>query len=188
MRSIISQLHRIESQLTPVAVEAAPTDPVGPEVSPNPIIDFLGGPQPIIGDLDPVTTAIIWLHADISQWAQTSTVTGISITGSQVCIFHTKAGQWPVFVNDGTAAEGNPWVFANIGGLWYGGTFEWLRPGQECKGVTRDDIGLHVKQSPFTSWVPQVGEVVGFAMSTRARDAERTSDERSDIVLVEWPY
>ena len=64
---------------------------------------------------------------------------------------------------------------------------EWLRPGQVCKGVTQTNIGPHTKKSPLSSWVPTSGEVVGFAMSTPARSALRTSNERTNIVLVTWP-
>ena len=134
-------------------------------------------------DLSQVT----WLHADISGWAQTSTVTNVQISSRDICVKHTMAGKWPVFVNNGTAAEGNPWVFAQIGGQWYGATYEWLRPGQECKGVTQTNIGPHTKQSPLSSWVPQSGETVGFAMATRSRDNKRTSNERTNVVLVTWP-
>ena len=137
-------------------------------------------------DLSQVT----WLHANISNWTVSSTVTGVTFPGAGVdmCIFHTQAGQWPTYVDNGVAGEGNPWVFANINGQWYGGTFEWLRPGQQCKVViTRENIGPHVKVSPLSSWVPQSGEVVGFAMSTPARSALRTSNERTNIVLVTWP-
>ena len=137
---------------------------------------------------------IRWLHTNVSNWAVTSTVTGVTFPGSSsgMCIFHTKAGRWPVYNDNGNLGEGNPWVFAKIGGQWYGATFEWLRPGQECKtGVTRAgsaSIGAHTKSPPMTTWVPQSGELVGFAMSTRARDNQRsTSNERSNIVLVRWP-
>ena len=133
---------------------------------------------------------IQWLHANISDWTVSSTVTGVTFpsAGVDMCIFHTQAGKWPVYVDFGVAGEGNPWVFANINGQWYGGTFEWLRPGQQCKVViTRENIGGHVKQSPLSSWVPQSGESVGFAMSTPARSNLRTSNERSNIVLATWP-
>jgi hypothetical protein len=145
-------------------------------------------------DLSQVT----WLHADISGWAQTSTVTNVQISSRDICVEHTMAGKWPVWVDDGTAAEGNPWIFANIGGRWYGATYEWLRPGQTCKGspphwITADNIGLYTRGHaqpavhPMITWVPQSGETVGFAMATRSRDSGRTSNERTNVVLVTWP-
>lgn len=128
-----------------------------------------------------------WLHTNISAWPITSRIERVKITGRELCIFHTMAGKWPVFVDNGTAVEGNPWVFANINGQWYGATYEWLRPGQTCKGITRENIGPHTKKNPVNRWVPRSGELVGFAVSTLARSDLRTSNERSNIVLVNWP-
>ena len=147
-------------------------------------------------DLSQVT----WLHTNVSNWAVTSTVTGVSISTSQVCVFHTAAGQWP-FSTDvfpvepgdppgGAPIEGNPWIFAFINGRWYGATWDWLRPGQECKGITAEEFGRdQIRISPMdASWTPQAGETVGFMMSTIARTSLRAGEERSNVVLVTWPY
>ena len=145
-------------------------------------------PDESLDEINP--SQITWLHADISGWTASSTVTGITFpgAGAEMCIFHTQAGEWPVYSDQGNLGEGNPWVFANINGQWVGGTFEWLRPGQQCKPViTRENIGPHVKLLPLSTWVPQSGELVGFAMSTPARDSRRTSNQRSNIVLATWP-
>jgi hypothetical protein len=130
---------------------------------------------------------VTWLHADVSGWAVTSQVTDITIDSDTICIYHTKSGRWPV-VGGG---EGNPWVFAKIGGKWYAATYEYLRPGQTCKHIERSGewgIGPHTKREPLESWVPRKGELVGFMVSTFARDSTRTSNERSNIVMVNWPY
>ena len=146
-------------------------------------------------------SAVIWLHADISGWAQTSTVTNVQISSRDICVEHTKAGQWPPYGGPGTEiggkrGEGNPWVFAKINGQWYGGTFEWLGVGQECKEILPSvaNIGAHVKVPPLgrpdgsaSLWVPKSGEVVGFAMSTPARNNLSTTNERTNVVLVTWP-
>jgi len=41
---------------------------------------------------------------------------------------------------------------------------------------------------PFSSWVPQVGELVGFMVSSVARNGpvKRTVDERSNVILQPW--
>jgi hypothetical protein len=124
-----------------------------------------------------------WLHADVSGWKQTSTVTDVDISSKSVSIEHTKAGKWPHF----GGAEGNPWVFVNRGGRWYAATYEWLRPGQTKKYVTAADIGAHTKREPIESWQPQPGELVGFMVSTPARTGGRTVNERSNVVLTRWP-
>jgi len=130
---------------------------------------------------------VSFLHANISSWPASSTITSVSITGSQVCVRHTKAGKWPVAVLSGVAVEGNPWVVVNRDGRWYAGTYEWLRPGQICKGITAANIGGHIKQAPLANWRPRSGEQIGFIVSTLARDANRTSNQRTNVVLVRWP-
>lgn len=133
-------------------------------------------------------SSVTWLHDNVSGWAQTSTITSASISGSDICIRHTKAGAWPSVTVSGTPLEGNPWVFANIGGKWYAGTYGSLRPGQVCKGITAGNIGPSIKQSPMTSWRPRSGEKVGFMVSTPARFGPHGSrQERSNVVMVTWP-
>src|SRR5262249_13581195 len=126
---------------------------------------------------------VTWLDVYVSSWPQPSGVTSASIDDPPICIHHTKAGQWPV--KDGV--EGNPWIFVYLNGRWYGATFEWLSPGQECKYVTRSDIGAHIGRSPLTGWRPRSGEVVGLMVSTRARSGADTISERSNVVMVPWP-
>lgn len=125
------------------------------------------------------------LHAgDIADWAITSQVTGTRVNTNEVCVFHTKAGQWPVF----NGAEGNPWVVAKVAGRYYAATYEWLRPGQVCKGITASNIGQHIKQAPLGSWRPKKGEIVYLFYSTISRFSERTSNERTNVVELVWPY
>lgn len=131
----------------------------------------------------PAIPEVIWLDYDVSGWPETSTITNVSIDGASICIEHTKAGQWPV----AHEVEGNPWVFANVDGQTYAATYEWLRPGQICKGVTADNIGAHIGRNPLTSWRPQSGELVGFMVSALVRAGPETVMERSNIVVVRWP-
>jgi hypothetical protein len=140
-----------------------------------------------VGNDDLDLGQVSFLHANISGWAVTSTITGVSITGSQVCVYHTKAGKWPAKNLSGVVVEGNPWVVVNRDGRWYAGTYEWLRPGQVCKGITAGNIGGHIKQAPLANWRPRSGEQIGFIISTLSRDANRTSNERTNVVLVRWP-
>jgi hypothetical protein len=143
-------------------------------------------------DLSEVT----WLHADISEWRVTSQVTSVALKprGKGVGVYHTGAGSWPEYIDGGVRGEGNIWIFGKINGQWYGATCEWLRhhktthKGQEYKPeLSRTNIGPHTKQAPLRDWVPKRGETVGFAMSTPARSHLRTSNERSNVVLVAWP-
>lgn len=137
-------------------------------------------------DLSEVT----FLHTNVSSWAQTSTITSVTVGAPPICIRHTKAGKWPtIYTGGGVAVEGNPWVFAKIGGKWYAATWEWVRPGQTCKERGAGDFRTHVNgAAPLTSWTPQSGERVGFMMSTPARlGAQGPKRERSNVVVVTWP-
>ena len=131
-----------------------------------------------------------WLHTNVSGWAKTSTITSTSIGGPPICINHTRSGSWPGISSSGTSTTvaGNPWIFAKVGGQWYGATFEWLRPGQTCKSISATELGPHIKKSPLDNWVPQSGETVGLMVSTPARvGAEGPINERSNVVLTTWP-
>lgn len=131
-----------------------------------------------------------WLHRNVSSWPATSTVTGTSITSNEICIFHSEAGQWPtsLFGDPGQEiqVEGNPWIFAQIGGQWYGATWDWLRVGQECKGESLKSLGSEQIRIPplDASWVPRVGDTIGLMMSTRARDSIQAGKFRSNVVLI----
>lgn len=113
-----------------------------------------------------------------------------------MCISFTDPG-WPdaKWIYGGPdpnfGVYGNQWYFANINGTWYGGPGEWLyRGAATCKagqGTTTigPDSGFG---NPFSSWVPKVGELVGYAVSASARALPQmaTVQERTDVVLVPW--
>lgn len=141
---------------------------------------------------------VTWLHTDVSRWRAASRITSVRIRdvpAGGICIEHTRSRSWPGVSIAGTSLAGNPWVFANIGGRWYAGTYEWNRPGQTCKLTVAgkhkrpsEELGPHVKRSPMTRWVPESGEKVGFMVSTPARfGPDGPVRERSNIVVVTWP-
>lgn len=140
-----------------------------------------GTPAPSEEDLD--LRQVTWLDPDVSGWPETSRVTSASIGDPPICIHHTRAGQWPV--KDGL--EGNPWIFVRLDGRWYGATFEWLAPGQQCKAIHRDNIGEHIGRPPLDRWRPRSGELVGLMVSARARFRADTVQERSNVVMRRWP-
>ena len=127
--------------------------------------------------------AVTWLHTNVSSWAETSRITSTSIGNPPICIGHTMAGRWPVK----NGLEGNPWIFVNMNGRWYAATYEWLSPGQTCKGIHADNIGPHIGIPPLSSWRPRSGELVGLMVSARARSGGDTVSERSNVVMVRWP-
>jgi hypothetical protein len=128
---------------------------------------------------------------DIANFRQTSTVTSVTVTRSLICIFHTKSRGWPVR----GGLEGNPWIATFLNGKLFAATYEWLRPGQTCKGIdsskyggTAKALGPHIGAGPLVGYVPKKGDVVYFFVSTLARLQERSSNERSDVWEFTWPY
>jgi len=131
---------------------------------------------------------VTWLHTNASGWPKTSTITSASIWNPPICIDHTKRGSWLHVSAGGTTVEGNPWVSAKVNGTWYGATYDWLRPGQECKGISASNIGAHIKISPLKGWTPKSGEQIGLMVSTPARfGTVGPKHERSNVVMVTWP-
>jgi hypothetical protein len=132
-------------------------------------------------------SSVEFLHANVSNWPVTSKITDVEIGSDHISIDHSKAGDWPVFNYNGVAIEGNPWIFVNRDGQWYGATYDWNRPGQTSKEINADTIGPSIKAEPLASWRPEPNEVVGLMVSTPARDGSRTRNERSNVVMTHWP-
>ena len=150
---------------------------------------------------------IIWRHGvgaafqesgHVADWDVTSTVTGTYIDYERLCVYHTKAGEWPevtgIFPDDPTAPmEGNLWVIARVDGLWYAATFDYLRPGDECKFEDYSPAGEGPGPStfgaePLSTWLPRTGEPVWMFMSTVARhEPLGPLHERSNYAQLFWP-
>ncbi len=162
---------------------APPTTPTPPPTTPGP------SPGPGAGDeLD--LRQVTFLHRDISRWPVTSTITNVRITPSEICVDHTGAGRFPTSTFGTIQVEGNVWILAQFGGRWYAATYDWLRIGQTCKGMTARELGVdQIRIAPMdASWPgPRSGETVGFMVSARARDEVRAGEERTNVVLVRWP-
>lgn len=163
----------------------------------TPAVSTGGGGTPAANDqLDLRSVTILKGPAAISSWPVGSTITSVSQGNGQLCINHTELGIWPAtnFIYDpvpgATLVEGNQWIFANIGGKWYGGAGDWYRPGQACKGVDAASIGRDsfFGQEPLASWVPQPGELFGVMSTTPARvwPDMKTLDQRTNTVLLRW--
>ena len=148
-----------------------------------------------------LTKVVYLLGPNLSTWAQTGKITSVEQdgnagTGGLMCIAFTDPG-WPgakwIYGGPDPNFEiyGNQWYFANINGTWYGGAGEWLyRGAATCKaGQGTNTIGPDSGfGNPFSSWVPKVGELVGYAASSSARALPQmaTVQERTDVVLKPW--
>jgi hypothetical protein len=174
----------------------APPGP-GPVVPPSP--PGPGGPEPPApggadGDYPDEFTAwdqVRWLHADIHLWPRTSQLLQLDIDrpGNKIWLRHTKGGKWPETVgSNGKHTEGNVWILAQYRGEWWAWTWEWLGVDQRMKGVTVQEIGRYSKKEPiYSGYTPAKGDVVYFAVSTHARNLQRTTNERTQFRRVVWP-
>lgn len=137
---------------------------------------------------------------NISSWAQSAIIQSVeqdgnaSINGPMCISWTTPFSIWPSvpFLGDPSVPiNANQWYFANINGRWYGGAGEWLRSDRGfCKsGQGTNTIGPDGGWAPpMNTWVPKRGELVGYMVSSPAREwpSMKTIDERSDVVLVPW--
>jgi hypothetical protein len=127
--------------------------------------------------------SVHWLHANVSGWAQTATLSGVKISGGSITLNYNKAKVWPAV----GGLNANPWIFVNRDGKWYGATWEWLRHGQTTKSAA-SVRGDHIKKAPLNNFAPVSGETYGFMVSGLARDkSTRNVSERSNVVMVRWP-
>lgn len=150
-----------------------------------------GSPDGLPFSLDEV----IWLYPDITDWAETITLSSISLEGELLCLNHDIASQepaWPIVLSFGTTeVVGNAWIFIEERGQWYAATWEWLRPpGQTCKFAAAVDGG-HIKADPFgefSGWLPTSGQSYYFMVSGLIRNPNYANVmERSNIVEYVWP-
>lgn len=147
-------------------------------------------------------TKVVYLRSpDVSTWRQTAVLSIVEQDGAgdgPMCFGYTDPGwpdsRWP-YGREGDdpnfGVYANQWYFAKIGGIWYGGAGEWIYRGAPsvCKaGQGTRTIGPDSGFGPpFSSWVPQVGELVGFMVTSVARfGVQRTVDERSNVIVQPW--
>jgi hypothetical protein len=143
---------------------------------------------------------VVYLNSpDVSSWPQTAVLSLVEQDGGgdgPVCMSYTDPGwpdsPWPFGGPDPNfGVYANQWYFARINGTWYGGAGEWIyRGASSCKaGQGTKTIGPDSGFGPpFSSWVPKVGELVGYMVSSVARNGpvKRTVDERSNVIVQPW--
>ncbi len=142
------------------------------------------GPPPPTDQID--LSKVMWLDQDISSWPITTTFRGVNFSDNGLFLDYDVPASWPILNIGGDDVFANPWVIANVDGVWYAATFEWLRPAQHSKMITADNIGGHIKKAPLVNWKPVDGEEVYFGVSTLVRGSERTVNERSNFARVLW--
>jgi len=151
----------------PPAADAPPPPAVAPAVP----SDFSG---------------VVWLHSDVSAWAETATLGRVTIGGGRICLPYDRATSWPGVDHVNAFVNANPWIFVQRDGTWYAATWEWMRHGQTCKNLS-SVAGDHIKRSPLLDFTPQSGQWYGLMVSGLARDATRNRQERTQVVMFQWP-
>lgn len=152
------------------------------------------------------TTVALDLHnvtyvrgPNVADWPQTATIIAVEQDGSAaangaMCISFSTTDSWPSvpFFGDPTVpVYANQWYIANINGQWYAGSGEWLRPDRGwCKsGQGTNSIGPDGGwDPPMNTWTPRPGDMVGYMITTPARDWPNmaTLNERSNVVVQPW--
>lgn len=166
-----------------------------PDMAP-PIID-MGPPDP--PDMPPANPdgfyldQVTWLDPNIAGWNESATLASVTFErGRDICLNYSipGGGTWPVVQAFETDVVANAWIFIENNGVWYGATWEWMRPGQTCKALT--SVGAsHIKKRPFdeaSGWEPSTGDVFYFMVSGLARNGLYSNvSERTNPVRVVWP-
>ena len=167
-------------------------------------VDYTENPRKIPDPDDPATkNDIVWPDnaGDVSEWERTSKITNVDIKtdNGQICITHTKAGQWNPTVNANSKSvddpvEGNPWIIVPLKGKAYAATYDWLGKAEPCHMLDVENLKNLYEQLPqrtkvsaLSSWRPQPGDRIGFMVSGLARDDRENVRERSNMLVVTLP-
>ena len=130
-------------------------------------------------------------HAGVKDWPVTSRLE-VLVNANHIQLNFDKTNDWKTSTirhNSGTKnidVNANPWIFVNVNGTWHAATFEWMVPGGTTKGRYSVN-GDHIKQPPLADWSPKAGETYYFMVSGLARSGPEGSQERTNIVPVQWP-
>ena len=154
-------------------------------------------------DPDDPNNDIIWPDnaGDVGEWKRTSRISNIDIKtdNGQICITHTKAGQWNPTYNANSKSvedpvEGNPWIIVPLKGKAYAATYDWLGKAEPCHMLDVENLKNLYKQLPqrtkvsaLNNWVPEPGDRIGFMVSGLARDDRENVKERSNMLVVTLP-
>lgn len=135
---------------------------------------------------------VTWLHyPGVKNWPETSKLQ-VELSANHIHLKFDKTNVWKTDTirhNSGTKnieVNANPWVFVELKGKWYAGTFEWMRPGGTTKGRYTVN-GDHIKKPPLNDWSPIAGETYYFMVAGLTRGGPNGSHERTNIVGIKWP-
>lgn len=142
-----------------------------------------------LDDID--AKAVRWFaDCNVSGWPVEERVLDVSISSSEICVDYTGRGTKGTF-DIGIPVDATVWVFAQFNGVWYGATWDHLRPGTFCKAENANSLGSEQIRIPpmDSSWVPRRGDRVGFMVSggLARRECDPQQVWRTNIQLITWP-
>jgi len=127
---------------------------------------------------------------NISGWPIEERVLDVSIGGNEICVDYSGRGSKRTF-DIGIPVDATLWVFAQFNGVWYGATWDHVRPGTFCKAENARSLGSEqIMRAPMdASWVPRSGDQVGFMVSGGfvRRECRPETVWRTNIKLITWP-
>jgi hypothetical protein len=134
-------------------------------------------------------TNVVWLDPDVSQWAETHSLT-VSFNGGAIAFNSTATSTWPIEVMGQYKVVGNAWVFVEDSGTWYASTFEYMVSGQVEKNAGAVN-GTHTKKAQIPkNFQPAIGSKIGFMLSGIIRHPDptyRNIEERTNPTIIKWP-
>lgn len=166
-------------------LEASPEGDVNQNESPA-----VAAPAPD-GSADPneFPAGIRWVYGrDIASWPVTINLSSATHTRKSVTVRYDRLQDIPAWYvpgdpNNHNNVNGCIWLVREYQGVWYIGTFDYLRVGQMTK-----DFG----PAPNYMFDPRPGDRIGFMVSTMARAEDGTYAngqvyrERSNIYWTTW--
>ncbi len=113
----------------------------------------------------------------VKDWSQTATLSA-SASSNSVNLNYDKKNSWPSVSRVGIDVVGNAFIIYNRNCKWYGGSFEWMKPGQTHKEARNFEEMFGIKH----------GERVGFMVAGTIRGCVSPNvKERSNIVMTKFP-
>lgn len=130
-------------------------------------------------------TVVVGPSTQPRAWTKSISLDSVAFNNSTINFQYSKQTPWETVDIDPdegvNLSTGNLWVIQKIGGVAYACTFDYIRPGQTSKAYPACLTGEGHTTSPIT-WVK--GQTYGIMITTLARQTYRSTDERSNIILV----
>lgn len=147
-------------------------------------------------DLDDVVFIEEGQNPGLTNFVRGMAVTGtLSVTiaganpfgGTNVILDNSARNAWPPGPGILFCCNAVAWLVVKVDGIWYAGTWEFLRIGQTTKSTVAMRGQGHLKFPPLNAFLPKNGEIYGYFNSCITRNGITPRDnncrERTTIAL-----